>query len=358
MSSDRHQLTGLTRYALLTAASFVAISTLLCLVYGARVDADFGLRLRAGILHDLVAELPIGRQGLVSSLWALPLPTLAALPFSIFTGPTSLFLAHLYGLALVLSFAAAPLASLLRRLRVRRSETVAVGLLCLPAAAGMGALWMDLAACVAVLVVAVHFDTHRNRTLASLSGTFYGIAALSHPLGMALAALRLGALVVTALARRDPACRAVSLVRGCQIAYAFLVYIFVCWMIMGDPLHSLARFSPLPAREPGSGAARDLALRLRGDYADFAPTVSGLWGYAIKGILAERAGHHFVDFHPARIPDWERRHILLVVPSRANPLHTLSDLDPRMTTRGEVLAGSLLLSETADWQFYLVARAE
>jgi hypothetical protein len=287
----------------------------------------------------------------------MPVPSLPGLVFMPLVRRDTAFLAHLYGVALVLSLAVVPLGDLLARLRLRRGSPVALGLLALLACGGFGHLGLDIPVCLGLLAVAVRLDLHRNPILKAVAGTFYGLAMLSHVVGLAAVVVRVVLLVASSLARRnDRGLRAVNWIQGWQIAYTLIVYLFVCRVFMGDAVYPFRHLSSLRATAPGAGRMTELATRLEQHYADFAPVASGHWGYAAAGLLARHGGHHFIDFHPDRIPGWERRDVLLVVPSETNPLSALSDLDPRMRTRTDSLAGALLLSESANWKFYLVDR--
>ncbi len=338
------------------ACAFVLIS--LALVVAVRLgDAAPALTIRAGILADLLAERPEGRQGLVCSLWFMPLPVLPAMIFAPWVRESALALAHLYGAALVLALAVGPAASLLARLGVRRAPVAVVALWVALAAATVATPWADTPACLAILVVGVSLDLHGHRVLRALSGTAYGLALLAHPAGLLAAVLRLaGGFAWVIAGKRSPPSRAVEWVRAAQIAYAALVYLFLCHMIMGDATYPF-RHTPLqPPRSIAPAETRALEDRLRDAYPDFAPVVSGLWGHLVQEALTAQAGHRFVDFHAERLPTWERRDALLILPTPANPLHALSDLDPRMLDGRGAMRHALRLEQTPWWAFYQVSR--
>ena len=97
-----------------TGASFILLAAILA----SQAAADgFGLlaRIRAAVLADFLAGLPIGRQALVSSCRIPPLPSFAALPFVPFLSAHGYGFACLYGTALVAALNTLPLAGLLRR---------------------------------------------------------------------------------------------------------------------------------------------------------------------------------------------------------------------------------------------------
>jgi hypothetical protein len=186
----------------------------------------------------------------------------------------------------------------------------------------------------------------------------YGAAALAHPFGFAVAWLRVLAGGVAAVLRPRSAERlAVGFVQCTQIAYAAGIYLFLNAMIMGRPAYAFTHAFGRPTR-PATEAVRELDRALRRRYEGFAPVVSGPWGYLAQDILARRSGYHVVDFHPDKVPAWEQRDVLLIVPAPGNPVLPWHDTP---AVRGDGQAGFpgrvLLLERTERWLFYLVSPA-
>jgi hypothetical protein len=71
----------------------------------------------------------------------------------------------------------------------------------------------------------------------------------------------------------------------------------------------------------------------------------------IRPLLAATDGYAFLDFHPAKLPVWETRSLVLVVPAPTHPLARFSDLRPDHPPGS---ARYLRLAQTPDWIFYLI----
>ncbi len=311
------------------------------------------LLIRAGMLRDLAAGLPTGRQALVGLPDFLPLSGLAALPFLPFLPPAAYGYAYLFGLAGLLALASYPLRVLLCQWAGTRLSATAPLLLAL-AAAGLGPTnSSDLLACLAMLILALYFETRALAELRALAGVFWGLALFAHAAGLMLAVVRLlGAVIANWWKPHDAAQRAVQWIQRIGAAYLLAIYFFLNWMIMGEagyPLHHLR----LP-RSAAHTAVEPLADALRRECPDRTPVVSGAWGYLIQPLLTATAGYHFLDFHPAKLPPEETRALVLVVPAPTNPLRAHADLypdDPRLAPQA---ARYLLLAQTPDWRFYVI----
>ncbi len=336
-----------------SALAFVALSLFFVLSRDALQSPE--LTIRAGMLHDLVAELPRGRQALVSNLWLLPMPTLLGLPFAPFVRDgVSWGLAHLHGLALVAALGVGALVSLLRRGNVRGSAGLAAGLMAASAAAAACYGVADGYTAGVMLLVALAVARHARAAVRALSGTFVGVAMLTHVVGVAAAMVCVvGVGLVRVARRRDRELVAINWVRFCQIIYAGGVYLLLNWAIMGDPLHAMRHthgFRPL-LRSATSAQLEGLfsSPALEGS----AIVVSGAWGYLSEAFLQPTSGHHVFDFHPDKLPGWEKRDIVLVIPEPGSALYGLSDVRPG----DPVVRGNCLLLERAPaWRFYLLAR--
>jgi hypothetical protein len=350
MSWDRCRSTN-EPFMFATASSFILLATLLA----SQAAADgFGLlvQIRAAVLADFIAELPIGRQALVSSGWLLPLPGFAALPFLPFLPVAGYGYACLYGTALVVALNTLPLAGLLRRLRLPVWGTLPAALL-LQAA---GAEWLgasgagDWLACLALLSTALFLEGETALPSRALAGVFYGLALLTHPVGIAVAALRLLVMAVRrwTVARGHAEQQAVDFTRLVSIAYCAAILLFLNWMIMRDPLFPAQHFRWSRPTATVAQALEALEQELAGPLASFLPVASGHWSYLAQPLLKRRQGRGFIDFHPDKLHAGETRSPLLILPQPGNPLDALADIDR--------VPGAVLLSQTPQWRFYLVPR--
>lgn len=364
MNGPRHseahaKLRSISRFALWSTVAFVLLSLLFTVLYRDNWTGDLQLQCRAGVLRDLIDEMPIGRQGLVSSMWVMPLPTLGALPFTVLLPAERFGLAYLYGLALATALAAMPLAALLRRCGMPLSRPFAVAILLGAASATVRWHLGDLLPCLSCLVIAAYFDAHGRPALRAMAGVFYGLAMFAHLVGLIVFLARVAGMVVSRLARGSDEQRAAVRWTQCAgMAYVLAVYLFLNWMIMRDPFWPTTHFV---AQRPGA-CSREAGLELRSvlasRYPSSAPVASGLWGYAAGGFLVAADGHHFIDFHPDKMPSWERREVILVVPKRSNPLAPLCDLGPVVHGNPTAVSRYLLLSDSPNWEYYLAVRAE
>lgn len=314
---------------------------------------------RSGMLRDLAAELPVGRQAFVCSLEFMPLPGLAALPFLPLLPPAAYGYAYLYGLAGLLALAALPLRVLLSRWGAGRLQWAATFLLALAAAALGSTAHSDLTACLAMLILALYFESRDLPELRALAGVFWGLVLFAHAAGLVLAALRVvAAALVTPGRRRNAEQKAVNLIRGMCVAYVLVVYLFLNWMIMGSWLYPLRTVPRLRPAEAGRAPSASLAAALARHCPGRTPVVSGHWGYLVRPLLDATDGYHFIDFHPAKLSPLETRPLALAVPAPGNPLARLCDLAPGDGPGRESRSVSYLeLGRTPEWRFYLVDSA-
>ncbi len=347
---------GGSRFVAWTVISFIVLSSVLSLAGRDQEAPRMQSQIRAGILRDVIAEDPVGRQALVCSLWVMPLPTVAALPFCPFLGPHDYGLAYLYGLALVMALATVPLAVLLKRVRVPLSRVVSTVVLVVCAYALGRTSYSDLLPCLALIIVAVFFETRREPVLRALAGVFYGLALLSHVIGILVAAVKLVAIILNRVrGGRDTERRAIHWVQGISVGYACFVYLFLNWMIMQTPVWPLRDFEPHVPGPYTAEAARELLVSLRRDYPSSAAVASGHWGYLAEPVLKAVGGYHFIDFDRTKVPWWEQRGLVLVVPKK-NALRSLSDVPPELHRSPARIEGYMFLSETPNWVFYQVVR--
>jgi hypothetical protein len=333
--------------------AFTALSVLLVFRHGSGGD-DMCFSVRSGILRDLLAELPIGRQALVGSLRFMPLPTLAALPFVPFLKPGAYGYAYDYGLALVLAGALLPLGALLRSIHVLSPRMAAAGMIALAAAIWGNSCHGDLLFCLAFAVMARHFESRDKPVTRALAGVFYGLALFSHFAGIVLAFFRLLLMVVRqASCRSNPERNAVNWINGATMAYVLAVYLFFNWMIMLDPVYAFRNTPATIGAGLEQAELEKLAAQIKRDFPEQIPVVSGHWGYCLGELLRETGGYHFMDFHHDKLPEWEHRRLLLIVPGEGNPFRAWSDLPIEPGCDDERLRGCLLLAKKEKWLFYL-----
>ncbi len=314
--------------------------------------------IRCGMLQDLATELPAGRQAAVSSFSFMPLTLLVSLPFLPLLPAEAYGLAHLYGLALLLTLAVPPLGLAMEKIGGARFRWAAVLLPAAAAATFDPARYGDLMACLSMLSLALFFERRRLPEVRAIAGVFWGLTLFAHAAGLVLLALRL----LFALARRVRTVpgeedAAVSWVQTVCVVYMVLVFLFLNWMIMGNPLYPM-RTLGLRAlvggriENPAEGLAEDLdRFRL-----DAVPVVSGHWGYLIRPLLDAREGYHFFDFHPDKLPETDRRDFVLVVPTPSNPLSALTDWPSAAPFSRRRPSPYLQFGESRDWAFYLIDR--
>ena len=332
-----------------TVTSFILLATLLASQAAANGFSVF-VQIRASVLADFIAELPIGRQALISSFWLLPLPSFAALPFVPFLSTEGFGYACLYGTALVVALNTLPLAGLLQRIRLPHTGALPAALLLQTA----GVLWLgsmgqhDLLVGIALLTTALFLEGESTLPSRALAGVFYGLALLTHPIGIAAALLRLLVMAVRCgfLARENAEQHALDFTRMASIVYCTGVLFFLNWMIMSDPFFPTKHFRWSRPAVTINQAFDALERELSGPLISFMPVASGHWAYLAQPLLERHQGHGFIDFHPDKLHPGEIRSPLLILPQPGNPLDALADI--------RSVPGAVLLSQTPLWRFYLV----
>ncbi len=314
--------------------------------------------IRTGMLQDLVAELPTGRQAAVSSLSFMPLTLIAALPFLPVLPPSAYGYAYLYGLAMLLALVVHPLNVVLNDAGARRLRGTAILLPVFETVTLDPARHGDLMACLSMLSLALFFERRRLPEVRAMAGVFWGLTLFAHAAGLVLLALRL----LFALARRvrtvpGAEAAAVRWVQTVCAAYMILVYLFLNWMIMGHPLYPMRTLGIRALvgdrfENPAGGLAEDLPRF----GLDAVPVVSGHWGYLIRPLLEAREGYHVFDVHPDKLPEADRRDLVLVVPTPTNPLSALADWPSAAPFSRRRPSPHLLLGQSRDWAFYLIDR--
>jgi hypothetical protein len=353
---------------------FILFSLVLVFKQGLPGGATDIWMIRSGILRDMTAELPLGRQALVSSLAVMPLPSLAALPFVPFLQPAAFGYAYLYGLALLLALAALPLRNVLNHCFARaRIGAVAPGVLALAAFLLGATEWSDLLALLAALILAVHLETRTTPEVRALAGVFWALVLLSHVAGLVLVSVRLVWMGIgrnsfvasfvdqvhdkvydkvndkVSQIRRagDRERRAVNWIQATSIFYGLVVYLFLNGMIMGAPGYPFftAPWWRLSGRDTAV-CKQQLARLLTTRYSDCRPVVSGVWGYAIQPLLESTEGCHVADYDAGKLPPDETGAMVLVIPSGRNPFARFSDRQPDAAT-----AALPICETTDDWTF-------
>jgi hypothetical protein len=338
-----------------TGICFVLATLALTLAHERAAESSDLWLIRAGMLRDLAAELPIGRQAAVSSPAFMPLPVVAALPFLPFVSPAGTGYAYLYGLAALLALAAQPLRLLLARWGAGRLQVAAPLLLALAAAALGPTEHGDLLACLAMLILAVFLERRDLAEMRALAGVFWGLVLFAHAAGIALVALRLvGDAAVRGWRRLRGEEKAIRWIQAVSVAYVVSIYLFLNWMIMGSAVYPARGVSSLWRSGRGASGREPLADALARTCPGLTPVASGHWSYVIRPVLAATGGYAFIDFHPAKLPAGETRSLVLVVPAPTHPLVRFSDLSPGRPADTPGSVRYLRLAQTPDWIFYLI----
>ena len=313
--------------------------------------------IRTGMLQDLVAELPIGRQAAVSSLAFMPLTLLTALPFLPVLSPSAYGYAYLYGLAMLLALVVHPLNIVLEQSGTTRLRGTAILIPVCAAITLEPARYGDLMACLAMFTLACFFERRALPEVRALAGVFWGLTLFAHAAGVLFLALRFA--IATATRVRTPRRaedKAVRWIQGVCAAYMIVVYLFLNWMIMGNALHPLRTYPLRSASRGRDGSAHGLEEALMRHSPNRVPVVSGHWGYVVKPLLDARQGYHVIDFHPDKIPSTDSRELVLVVPTPSNPLVRFADWHPHAPLARQRTPRYLLLGQSRDWAFYLIDR--
>lgn len=247
-----------------------ALAALLALVYlgialhdGLSLSAEGAVR--EGICRQMMSNQTAGRQGLVSSCWWGPLPTLSLLPAMFLLGGEPTGLAAIATSALC---GAAMLLLLERGLRRRGAESWRVALV---AAVGLDPMFVrecltgtstPLAGVLLVAAtdgLAAWFESRQLRRLVWGGLALAGLLASGFDLWpWAVMAV---VVLVTAEMRRphEPGERRAVLIIGLlPSVYVLGLWVLLCWLIMGDPLYLMRS---LAVR--GSGPGREFAMPVR-----------------------------------------------------------------------------------------------
>ena len=351
--NSRRQLGArLLTFVSFTILCFIPYSLILGIAYCYPGHSSDQMAIHVGMLQDLAWELPTGRQALVSSLSDMPLSSLAALPFLPFLKPTAYGFAYLYGLAALLALSAMPLRRLLCTMGLSRIQAAAPFALALAALLLGPTEWIDLLACLPMLILAFYFETLELPELRALAGIFWALSIFANLAGALLFLLRLAwALFNRLTSKCNSETRAVQWIQGVSILYVFGVYLFLNWMIMGSPVYP---FVNAKLSLPSGNTARykeELAKVLASQYSDCRPVVSGLWGYAVRPLLDLTDGCHFIDFYPEKLMDEEPGDIVLIIPAGGNPFTRLNDIRPDASCLHGNFISQQNFKKTDNWIF-------
>ena len=265
--------------------------------------------MRLGTLHDLAADLDLGRQTLLASPWLLPLPTLLMAPLAWLPADWPWLAMN----ALLLGAAGIALAGLLGSRWAATVLTLTATALLAPTAQ------VDLLPMLACALLALAAQRQQDPPRRTLAAPAWAAAAACHPLGLVLALLAL-------IAIRG---RNWRLLLATGLAYAAVVWLLALHLVFGGwPLRRDLRWWP-PPRDAAAAARADLAQLLDGPLAGRAVIVVGPAGYLLEDLLRSRDGRIVGDLHPDSLPPWERREAVLLLPTPANPLRAwLERADP------------------------------
>jgi hypothetical protein len=243
---------------------------------------------REGICRELLAGHTAGRQGVVSSVWWGPFPTLAILPVA-FLLPASLLLPA----CLVVSalFGAATLVLIEQALRMwgagrwRWVLMLAVALNPLFLAHCWSGSSLPMVTCLLVLSLYSVTAWVRGRRLRDLIWFALGSALLLgtgyEMSGWVLAAV--GVVAIEEWQRRVSSAEkgAVLLLALLPLVYTAALWLLMCWLIMGDPLYAVRSLMAGPG--PGPGRVPILPDHLWWCQAGLAAVVGGTLLLALRG---------------------------------------------------------------------------
>ena len=265
------------------------ILTVVLLASGLYLGRDISSEglVREGICRELLAGHTSGRQGVISSVWWGPFPTLAILPLS-FLLPASLYLpaclvvSALFGAATIVLLEQA-----LRMWRAGRWRWVLVLVLALNPSF-LEHCWngssLPMVTCLLVLSLYSITAWVNGRRLLDLIWFAFGSALLLGT-GYEMSGWVMAAVCVVVIEewRRQVSGAekgAVLLVALLPLAYAAALWLLMCWLIMGDPLYAV-RSLMVPG--PGSGNAVILADSLWWCHAGLAVWVTWILVLALRG---------------------------------------------------------------------------
>jgi hypothetical protein len=254
-------------------------------LYAAREVGTEGL-VRENIVRELLAGTTAGRQGLVSSVWWGPFPTLAILPVA-FLLPDALCLPA----CLVVSalFGAATLVLIEQALRMwgagRWRWLLMLGVALNPSFLDHCWAGSSLPMVTYLLVLSLYSVTAwvQGRRLLDLIWFAFGSALLMGT-GYEMSgwvAASVGVVAIEEWRRRVSGAekRAVLMVALLPLAYTALLWMLMCWLIMGDPFYAVRSLTVVG---PGPGGVLMLSDRLWWSYAGMAALVAGMLVLALR----------------------------------------------------------------------------
>jgi hypothetical protein len=215
-------------------------------------------RVRVGICRELLAGHTAGRQGVVSSAWWAPFPTLGVLPFVFVLPAADNLLACLLFSALCGAGAILLLEQALRMWGVGRwrwllTAGVALNPALLEACwTGSSAPWLVLLLVLSLYSLTTWVSGRRLRDLVWFGlGAAFLLGSSFEMSGWVLAAVLV--LGVEEWRRRvgRPEKGAVLIVAFLPLAYTLALWLLMCWLIMADPLYAVRS---LFGRGPGPGS--------------------------------------------------------------------------------------------------------
>ncbi len=254
-------------------------------LYAGREVGTEGL-VRENIARELLAGTTAGRQGLVSSVWWGPFSTLAILPVAFLLPealclPASLLVSALFG--------AATLVLIEQALRMwgagRWRWLLALGVALNPSFLDHCWAGSSLPMVTCLLVLSLYSVTAwvQGRRLLDLIWFAFGSALL---LGTGYemsgwVAASVGVVAIEEWRRQVSGAekRAVLMVALLPLTYTAVLWVLMCWLIMGDPLYAVRS---LMVEGPGPGGTVMLSDRLWWGYAGLAALVVGLLVLALR----------------------------------------------------------------------------
>ncbi len=278
-----------TRESMLWRWGLWLILTVVILAAGLYLGRDVGTEglVRQGICSELLAGHTAGRQGVISSIWWGPFPTLTILPVT-FLIPAALDLSA--SLLVSAMFGAATLVLIAQALRLwgagrwRWLLTLGVGL----NPSFLEHCWMGssfpMVTCLLILSLYSVTSWVQGRRLLDLIWFAFGSALLLGT-GYEMSGWVLAAVCVVVIEEQRRLVsgaekRAVLMVALFPLVYTVALWFLMCWLIMGDPLYAVRS---LLAAGPGPGGALILPDVLWWCYAGLAAGVAWMLVQALRG---------------------------------------------------------------------------